>query len=574
MTYAATVLADSPTSYWRLDDTTTPLVDQKGVNTLSGVVATTTLNQAGLLTNDSDAAVLLSGVGGAASSGPIYNPTALSWEAWIKPSSVSATVYQRVVGLGQGPAATVDDAQLAIGGGSGWAQWSVNTGAPITSPAGVIVAGQTTHLVGTSDNATNTINLYVNGLLVATGTGTHYTGYTASNLLLGSTSSVYSAAMQGILDEVAFYQTVLSPAQVLAHYQAGIDFHPELQGVFFPFCGRPSAGSGQAGGATVNVSRTPLGPAVPASGWSAVMADGFSTSGPALGASGSYWGKNRDSRDAATGLLRPGFNPNEVAIFDSTLPNITSSGLILPATFDSGCGSRANTAYPSQGFETAANYRSGCLWSSPSTAFGGAPGFAGITGFLWTPVGLGAKTCFEAVIQQPFNVSTTQGSDMAWWCSAGAGDPEFDFPEMALILNGFTIGGSAIWAVWNHGTNQSAQIQNFNTPSTYDAPTYMTDGAFHTYTCVVDDAAKTVEMYVDGMNITGSPFSYSSVGTLLTTPMGFYLSYGFRNNGGSQTPSFTGTVNTVVRSAAVYQDTAHAGAGITGGGVQIGTVLV
>lgn len=312
----------------------------------------------------------------------------------------------------------------------------------------------------------------------------------------------------------------------------------------------------------IRVNATPTGPTGVT--WVTQMADGFSLAGPAIGAAGSFFGPNRDNRTAP---YRPGFNSNEVAIFDTGLVSLGAAGLLLGAVNDPGIGATVDAANPGVGFQTAANYRSGCVWSAPTNAQGGAPGWPTIAGFQYSPGSATGKTCIEVVCTVPFVSGTMQGSDMAIWGSDGPGTVEWDGPELAQVINPNTsLGGSSIWNIINHNTGGQNPLQAFN-------PSYMTDGAQHRFTTVIDSNAETIDGWVDGTHVSGGPFAWPS-GTLPTNYTGIYLSYSFRDNGNGQSPSFTGSVTTSVRSILVAQDSAHAGVGIIGGGVQTGTVMV
>ena len=62
--------------------------------------------------------------------------------------------------------------------------------------------------------------IYMDGLLVTRSTYTHGTGFAAAatGLTIGKVSSTF----KGYLQEVALYNTALSPQRVWTHYQTGI----------------------------------------------------------------------------------------------------------------------------------------------------------------------------------------------------------------------------------------------------------------------------------------------------------------------------------------------------------------
>src|SRR5690348_8202795 len=97
--YSTAVLADGPSSYWRLGETSgSTATDQRGAapGTYSGHV---TLGQPGALTGDPDPAVALDGSSALVSAGSAYNfagTAAFTLEAWVAPTIVDGQ-YRRIV---------------------------------------------------------------------------------------------------------------------------------------------------------------------------------------------------------------------------------------------------------------------------------------------------------------------------------------------------------------------------------------------------------------------------------------------------------------------------------------------
>ncbi|HZV74163.1 MAG TPA: LamG domain-containing protein, partial [Conexibacter sp.] len=88
----------------------------------------------------------------------------------------------------------------------------------LQTPAGVIVAGGTYHVVGTFDGTTQ--RLYVNGTQVASAPLSGSATITPRWLFVGSWDGS-SEFFSGTIDEPAVYNAVLSPARVSTHYRAG-----------------------------------------------------------------------------------------------------------------------------------------------------------------------------------------------------------------------------------------------------------------------------------------------------------------------------------------------------------------
>lgn len=80
------------------------------------------------------------------------------------------------------------------------------------------------HIVGVRDGATNTTELYIDGSLAASNTGTVFTGpFSSTNLAADVTLGWYQGGFNtvGDLDEIAHYSQALTPAEVAAHYSGG-----------------------------------------------------------------------------------------------------------------------------------------------------------------------------------------------------------------------------------------------------------------------------------------------------------------------------------------------------------------
>jgi len=228
--YAAVILADGPTAYYRLDDTGTTAADSSG-NALNGTVgASVTEGAASLLTSSSDAAMILPGSGGAAGlvkvpQTTLLQPTAaVSLEAWLQFGTTPANYAVAVCYGNDNNYAPYD---LYFVGGKIRAQFELTTGVlEVTSPS-ALQKNTAYHVVSTYDGTTG--RLYVNGALVAsvakTGTLTEYLpGY---GFAIGDDAALSDPPFSGVVDEVAVYAgKALSAAQVLAHYSAGSSSAP------------------------------------------------------------------------------------------------------------------------------------------------------------------------------------------------------------------------------------------------------------------------------------------------------------------------------------------------------------
>lgn len=223
--YAAVILADNPTGYYRLDDTGAVAADSSG-NGYNGTVGVSLKEGAPGLISGSDTAMTLPGTATAA--GVVSFPeikameptTNVSIETWLQFASVPKT-YTVAVAYGSDRAYAPYDLFFSTGG-TIVAQFYTTAGdLEVKSPTALAV-NKTYHVVGTYNGTTG--SLYVNGVLVATGTksGT-LTGYLPKyGPSIGDDAQLEDPAFAGTLDEVAIYANqTLTPAQVANHYTAG-----------------------------------------------------------------------------------------------------------------------------------------------------------------------------------------------------------------------------------------------------------------------------------------------------------------------------------------------------------------
>jgi concanavalin A-like lectin/glucanase superfamily protein len=214
------VLADHPVGYWRLGESAgvTAAADAAGSN--PGTYSAVTLGTAGAVPGDSAATFAGAGVVTIPATSVLDLSSALSVEAWVNPTAGSENggIFEKTVG-----GRTNTQYLLFLEGGAikfrGRLAGRSGTNTA-TGPA--LAAGTWSHVVGTFDGAT--LRLYVNGALVASagssalasGSGAAFIGRLGAE---GGSPSIYP--FSGALDDVAVYNTALSPARVLAHYAGG-----------------------------------------------------------------------------------------------------------------------------------------------------------------------------------------------------------------------------------------------------------------------------------------------------------------------------------------------------------------
>ncbi len=220
--YVASVMADAPVAYYRLDETSgTTAKDSSGTNEAhyqGGV----TLGVAGVLGDDSAAS--FDGTTGWVSGGasPAF-PAKASYtlEAWMKPSKVDV-VFRGVVSNESAGAVNKGGYTMwteSSDGGTnsvGAERWEAGkSNLVVTSP---IAVGSWTHLVATFDGSK--ISIFVNGTMTAQSSSTPVSitsGFTfAIGALNGGAQPTFFA---GAIDEVAIYDHVVSATCIAAHYR-------------------------------------------------------------------------------------------------------------------------------------------------------------------------------------------------------------------------------------------------------------------------------------------------------------------------------------------------------------------
>ncbi|MGA9272266.1 MAG: LamG-like jellyroll fold domain-containing protein [Candidatus Cybelea sp.] len=223
--YAAVILADHPTGYYRLDDTGAVAADGSGNGYNGSVGASVQQGVTGLI-GGSDTAMAFPGT--ATTAGIVSFPeikameatTNVSLETWLQFAKTPKT-YTVAVAYGSDRAYAPYDLFFSAGG-TIVAQFYTTAGVlEVKSPTALAV-NTTYHVVSTFNGTTG--SLYVNGALVATGTksGT-LTGYLPKyGPAIGDDAQLEDPAFNGTLDEVAIYANqTLTAAQVANHYNAG-----------------------------------------------------------------------------------------------------------------------------------------------------------------------------------------------------------------------------------------------------------------------------------------------------------------------------------------------------------------
>lgn len=225
--YKATILADTPNAYYRLDEASgTTLTDSSG-HTRTGTYpgAGVTYSQAGAIRGFANNAVLLNGTSGYAATPINFSSiTAQSVECWVKPSNLTFATFPRFFaddssGVSFYIGSNANGAGLFFHVGNGTSTSSVTSTFQLSTSV-------YSHICGTWDGTTMT--LYVNGVSQGTNTLSGAFGTTANTVDIGRTHSYGGDYWPGDIDEVAFYTYALTSTQVANHYAAGVEIPKTL----------------------------------------------------------------------------------------------------------------------------------------------------------------------------------------------------------------------------------------------------------------------------------------------------------------------------------------------------------
>jgi lysophospholipase L1-like esterase len=219
ITYQATVLSDHPVAYFRLGEPNgTTAADSSGNKNNGTYLGTVAYGQPSLIYSDSsDTAIGFNGTNTAvAANGAAFDFTnSMTVEAWIHPTSLPTPGnYASVITKNGGPYSLLLSGSQVLFMTSSGGSWRF-----CTSPTGSITAGQTYYLVGTYNESAE--NFYINGQQVCSIAATGTIDTASSALVIGSWDTTV-LFFNGTIDEVAVYNSVLSPDRIQAHYQAAL----------------------------------------------------------------------------------------------------------------------------------------------------------------------------------------------------------------------------------------------------------------------------------------------------------------------------------------------------------------
>jgi hypothetical protein len=263
------------------------------------------------------------------------------------------------------------------------------------------------------------------------------------------------------------------------------------------------------------VSLAPAGPASPDGGWHVAFADGFAAPlGSGVGQD-AFWKANTNGKGCCN-------NEDEIATESPSQVRLGADGLEPLCT--------ASGGYVCGGVDTA----------------GGS--------FSWRPGG-GQTWAFEVVAKLP---PRDWGEDPGWWSCDTKWTDEIDFFE------GWEWGHEEYFAgmpVWKAKTPSAVEVSHeaYELKSEIGNP----EEAFHRYTTVIK-ANNEMEEFIDGQH----RWSVQAPASMNVASMHLILTHALR-----VATHLTGSSSFVIRSVAVYEDGAHGGQNVEGGGVAPGTLL-
>ncbi len=231
--YGAAVLEDTPLAYWRLGEASGGVAHDYAGG-FDGAFRQTTLGRPGFSAVDSDTAAAFSGTGsyvgaidGRAINFEGNNNLTFTLEAWVNGTAVAGRVTT-ILAKGTGDSGGAANEQFALDvSEDGMFRFFVRDAGDnaYEAEAGVGPDGTWHHLVGVYDGPSGLLYLYVDGDVAASST-TPSAGVRASSfeVSIGSRRSgvapEFDLTFEGTIDEVAIYNTALTPERIVAHYGA------------------------------------------------------------------------------------------------------------------------------------------------------------------------------------------------------------------------------------------------------------------------------------------------------------------------------------------------------------------
>jgi hypothetical protein len=221
--YSAAVLADSPLAYFRLGEqagvTARDEVAAGPAGTYLGGVA---LGMPGAIAGDTDTAIACDGNNSAVELGDVFDfagTVPFSLELWLKPAAFDGEFHD-VLSKWQQPPIAIGYDLYYRDNVMGMAREISETSADLVQYFS-FTAGEYIHVVTTYDGTK--LRIYLDGVERAQAPASRSLPDTATPFMIGSGNGMPTAApVNGLIDEVAIYGTVLSPERIDIHHRTGL----------------------------------------------------------------------------------------------------------------------------------------------------------------------------------------------------------------------------------------------------------------------------------------------------------------------------------------------------------------
>jgi len=212
--YFTTVMRDKPTRYYRLGETTGSAAYDASSSGQNGTyVNSPTLDMNGALINR---AATFNGSTGFVSipTSSLFSGASFTIELWAR-LAANAPATQDLFAV-KNTYATDQTLVFRVNNGTNLLADFYNEALVVNN---IVGTGAWYHLVTTYNSSTQGVTLYVNGVAVGNSTLGPLNSGATPNITIGCVDGIYNFSKADI-DEVAVYNSVLSPTRILAHYTA------------------------------------------------------------------------------------------------------------------------------------------------------------------------------------------------------------------------------------------------------------------------------------------------------------------------------------------------------------------
>ena len=220
--YAQVVLADQPLGYWRLDERNGPTAASLVDTGPSGTYARGCIfGTAGAVDAGNNAAVQFDGFSCRIEFGNVFafeGQALFSLEAWVKPGVPDSPLGRICSKEDEGAGKHQGYALLLDGSTVSFDRW-LDDALDSANAASSLTQGIFSHVVATYDGTR--LSVYINGQLSSSEDTTKALVNVSAPFVVGA-SSLSAQFFEGVLDEIAVYDTALSDERVVAHYSAGL----------------------------------------------------------------------------------------------------------------------------------------------------------------------------------------------------------------------------------------------------------------------------------------------------------------------------------------------------------------